>query len=191
MSIHARSWKFLLPAVLLAVGAGGLAVLNEATLDERTAQARRHTEAQLASVAPHHKGEWSSHASRAPGVARVYRAVAGEYKVCVLEVESEPAYNGTIRFLLGLDESGDEVSVIGARIVRHTETPGIGARIESASWLGGLINLRPSDQNIRTVNRGGSYAALTGATVSANALLASISDTLTLVRNGCDGIISA
>lgn len=51
----------------------------------------------------------------------------------VIRGEQE-GYSGTIRFLIGLKISGE---IIGVRIISHSETPGLGDKIEAekSSWI--------------------------------------------------------
>lgn len=182
-----RAFAFLSPAVLVAVGVVGLASLDRATSPAREAEERAYLHAQLADAA-RADGQWTAHQADAPGLRRVYLSADAAH--CVLEVESPPAYNGAIRFLLGIDADASGAGVRGVRIVRHTETPGVGTRIEDAAWLSALTGLRVSSRGEWSdANDGGGYAALTGATVSGDALLEAVRTTLAQARAGCEGFI--
>ena len=72
---------------------------------------------------------------RHPAPVTVYRARVDGLPVAVIMMVTAPdGYNGDIRILAGIDASG---SVLGARVIAHRETPGLGdpIEIEKSDWI--------------------------------------------------------
>ena len=88
----------------------------------------------------------------------------------VIQNETQSAYNGLLRLLVGVRHDG---SSSGVRVVQHRETPGLGDRIELRhnQWILGLEGLTADKNSWQLKKDGGMVANLTGATVSARATL--------------------
>ncbi len=80
---------------------------------------------------------------------------------------SEEGYHGAIEGVVGVDKSG---AVTGAGVISHTETPGVGTRIETPEFLESFIGV--TEANV------GSVDTLSGATVSSEAFRDSVSNAL-------------
>jgi H+/Na+-translocating ferredoxin:NAD+ oxidoreductase subunit G len=98
-------------------------------------------------------------------------------------VMSDKGYSGLIAGMLGVDAAGN---VLGYRVVQHSETPGLGANIQTdEGWLRQLVfkvgderrNLTNNDWRVK--KDGGEIDALTGATISPRAVAGSIQAGLT------------
>ena len=90
---------------------------------------------------------------------------------------SERGYSGEIEFMLGVDASG---RVAGVRLLRHGETPGLGARYADPALLQRLyVGRSLADTQWRVKADGGDVDAVTGATVTGRALAEAIGDALT------------
>ena len=94
----------------------------------------------------------------------------------VLSVVAPDGYNGDIRLLLGLRPDG---RIIGARVTEHRETPGLGDDIDSArsDWItqfSGRSLTNDADGAWAVKKRGGSFDALTGATITPQAIVTAI-----------------
>lgn len=104
----------------------------------------------------------------------VYRVRRGQQPVAaVLTAVARNGFSGTISMLVSIDVHGE---MIGVRIISHTETPGLGDRIEAkkSDWIKGFTGLTTSDPmaSAWVLDRdGGSFDHLTGATVSSRAVL--------------------
>ena len=88
----------------------------------------------------------------------------------VIQNETQSAYNGLLRLLVGMRHDG---SCSGVRVVQHRETPGLGDRIEPRHnrWILSLKGLTMDNSSWQLEKDGGTVANLTGATVSARATL--------------------
>lgn len=112
----------------------------------------------------------------------VYRS--GQPLASVLELIAPDGYSGSIRILLGVYFSGE---IIAARVVQHKETPGLGDDIEhrKSDWIlqfnGQSISTKSDDSSQLTPNQswrmrrdGGQYDAITGATITSQAVVRAI-----------------
>lgn len=84
-----------------------------------------------------------------PDYAQIYLLRNGEEVSLVLLPVAGAGYNGRIDAMLAL--SGDMSTIAGLSITRHSETPGLGARIDEAGWLAGFpgTQIRDADGTIR------------------------------------------
>ncbi|GAB6051917.1 electron transport complex subunit RsxG [Magnetospira thiophila] len=85
-------------------------------------------------------------------------------------------YGGEIRVLVGLDPSG---RLLGARVLKHAETPGLGDKIEAAKdgWIlqfAGLSLGQPPREKWRVKKDGGQFDQFSGATITPRAVVAAI-----------------
>jgi len=74
-------------------------------------------------------------------------------------------YGGNIDILVGLE---DEKTIKGVRIVKHSETPGLGSRITEDSFLGQFKDISIKDALLK--GKGGKIEAITGSTISSRAV---------------------
>ena len=131
-----------------------------------------------------------------PGLetAIIYRVYAAEEPVAALfAVSARDGYAGPIRFLVGVAMDG---TVTGVRVLEHRETPGLGDRIETmkSDWVlqfdgHSLQNPEPGQWAIRS--DGGQFDQLTGASVTARAIIKAVRKTLAYFDTNRDAIFSA
>lgn len=112
----------------------------------------------------------------------VYRArKAGHVTGVAFEV-SRKGYSGEIKVLLGIDESG---KLLGVRVLKHTETPGLGDKIEvgRSDWITRFTGLslgNPPEAQWAVKKDGGPFDQFAGATITPRALVNAIRDGLRL-----------
>ena len=82
-------------------------------------------------------------------------------------------YDGLVHMLVGFDTGGD---VLGIRVISHTETPGLGTVIADASFAERFIGLRAPVQAVMNPEGVHEIDAITGATLSVNAVLRAVND---------------
>ncbi|RPH99985.1 MAG: FMN-binding protein, partial [Calditrichaeota bacterium] len=91
-------------------------------------------------------------------------------------VSAGRGYSSTIETMVGVDTSG---AIIGIRVLRQVETPGLGTRVEeikygeSDSWFQRQF-LRKNAEVINVDKDGGDIQSITGATISSRAVTRSI-----------------
>lgn len=104
----------------------------------------------------------------------VYRARLGETPVAVVLTAIAPdGFSDEIRILVGISADG---YVIGVRVVAHSETPGLGDRIEIAKsdWILSFSDLKTDNLLAPSwvLRRdGGGFDHLSGATVTSRAVV--------------------
>jgi electron transport complex protein RnfG len=106
----------------------------------------------------------------------VYRALRGLAVEAVAFRVAEPGYAGPIALMLGVDASGH---VLGARVLTHTETPGLGDKIEVArdDWIlsfDGLSLDDPPPQRWAVKKDGGDFDQFSGATITPRAVVKAV-----------------
>lgn len=115
----------------------------------------------------------------------IYRAInAGQIQALAWEIIGK-GYAGDIRILIGLTTDG---SILGVRILAHSETPGLGDKIEASrsGWIVGFTGRSLHDPPLthwRVSKDGGSFDGLTGATITARAVIESVRDALAFFRD--------
>lgn len=115
-----------------------------------------------------------------PNEVLVYRArQAGRVVAVVFQVQA-PGYSGPVISMMGLDRDGH---ILGVRIVKHTETPGLGDKVEPAKspwvlsftgkWLG-----QPPLSGWGVKKDGGVIDQFAGATITPRAVVKSVREGL-------------
>ncbi|MDO8321268.1 electron transport complex subunit RsxG [Rhodoferax sp.] len=112
----------------------------------------------------------------------VYRARKADHVTGVAFEVSRKGYSGDIRVLLGIDEGG---KLLGVRVLKHTETPGLGDKIEvtRSDWItrfNGLSLGNPSDAQWAVKKDGGAFDQFAGATITPRAVVNGVKDGLQL-----------
>jgi electron transport complex protein RnfG len=113
---------------------------------------------------------------------RVYRASKAKHVTGVAFETSRKGYSGEIRLLLGIDENG---KLLGVRVLKHTETPGLGDKIEvnRNDWITRFTGLslgNPPDAQWAVKKDGGPFDQFAGATITPRAVVNGIRDGLRL-----------
>lgn len=125
---------------------------------------------------PLDRGEDLAGLGRRPDYAQIYLLRDGEDVSVVLLPISGAGYNGRIDAVLAL--RGDMNTIAGMAVTRHSETPGLGARIEEPAWLDDFpgTETRGPDGNLRFAVARGEAASvyevdgITGATRTSDAI---------------------
>lgn len=91
-------------------------------------------------------------------------------------------YGGTVRVLVGVDEAFNEI--VNLKVLEHTETPGLGSRIEDESFRRQFVGKKVEDP----IKVGQDIDGISGATVSSRAVTEAVRqgfhDTTALYRGG-------
>jgi len=100
---------------------------------------------------------------------RIYfRGVDGEQTTgTAFKSVSGLGYSGEIEIMVGVDASGQ---VNGVRVLRHAETPGLGANYAAPPLLDSYYKGRALAGNWKLKKDGGEVDAITGATVTGRAI---------------------
>lgn len=124
---------------------------------------------------------------------KVYRArLKGEAKGAVFQVASR-GYAGDVVALMGVDKTG---TILGVRVVKHQETPGLGDKIElaKAPWIlsfNGKSLGNPAVEKFSVKKDGGIFDQFAGATITPRAVVKAVREGLEFYRDHQQEIYSA
>lgn len=98
----------------------------------------------------------------------------------LIQTSTFKGYSGEIKLLVGIYQDG---KVAGVRINSHTETPGLGDKIQTnkSDWILSFTgrNYSESNKNKWAVKKdGGDFDAFTGATITPRAVVGAVKNTL-------------
>lgn len=111
----------------------------------------------------------------------VYRArKAGRPVALVMACVAPDGYNGEIRLLAGVGTDG---ALVGARVLEHRETPGLGDPVDQnkSRWIFGFDGLslgNPPEASWKVRRDGGAFDQFAGATVTPRAVVKAIRNAL-------------
>ncbi|MCP4546451.1 MAG: RnfABCDGE type electron transport complex subunit G [bacterium] len=112
----------------------------------------------------------------------------GKVTGVAFEANTQLGYSGEIIVMMGVTADG---KANGVRILKHAETPGLGANYDDPQWLDGSYKGHSSSNtNWKVKKDGGDLDALTGATVTARALADAVSNGLITFEQNRDKIIT-
>jgi len=114
----------------------------------------------------------------------------GKIENIVFPVQSLAGYSGKITLLVGVNA---DTSISGVRVITHTETPGLGDKLElkKSPWILNFNNMRKSDPKLWAVKKdGGQFDQFTGATITPRAVVNAIGKTLDYVKNHKDALFT-
>lgn len=102
-------------------------------------------------------------------------------------VVSHEGYSGDIEFLVGVNLDG---VIQGIEILKHSETPGLGARIRSEEFRGMFKDHSIGNTEVWKVKKdGGVFKEITGATISSRAVTGATLKGLEFFKSHIDEII--
>ncbi|MEN8806247.1 MAG: FMN-binding protein [Desulfobacterales bacterium] len=104
-----------------------------------------------------------------------------------VEATGKGGYGGDLQIMVGVDLVKERLT--GMEAVSHSETPGLGARIEEAGFRRQWKGL-PIDQEVAVTADGGVIDAISGATTTSRAAASGTNQVLDFVRENKDGILS-
>lgn len=120
------------------------------------------------------------------GNQEVFLAMQGQTVTAVAYSRiTREGYGGPIRLLLGVAADG---TLLGVRVLSHSETPGLGDKIEASKsdWIlefSGLSLTNPPAGQWAVKKDGGHFDQFTGATITPRALVNEISNGLMFFEN--------
>ena len=117
-----------------------------------------------------------------------YRARLQNNVSAIILFTGTSGYSGNIDMLVAIKSNGE---LSGVRVLSHTETPGLGDKIEEAksSWILGFTGLslsNPDDTGWAVKKDGGQFDAFTGATITPRAVVKGVHQTLQLFKKNQD-----
>lgn len=112
---------------------------------------------------------------------KTFIAKKGQHDVAVIiETNTMKGYSGEIKLVVGIFENA---TVAGVRVISHTETPGLGDKIQlnKSDWIDSFAekSYQESQQSRWEVKKnGGDFDAFTGATITPRAVIFAVKDAL-------------
>jgi len=180
------SYQTLLLGSVVLLTSGALAVASRTTEADIQAAAARDLQASLAQVLP---GQYDNDLLQdtiliaAPdGDTTVYRARrAGRVEAVVFQTEAR-GYAGPVVCIMGVTREGQ---LLGVRVLKHTETPGLGDKIEPAKskWIHafeGKSLADPATDKWAVKKDGGVFDQFAGATITPRAVVRAVRQGLEL-----------
>ena len=182
-------------ALIAVIGAGLLAATKRVTEPAIEAELRADRLSQLRTLIPidQHDNQLLEDTIQiqdptylgTPEPVTVYRARQGGEPVGVaFEIMAPDGYNGAIKLLVAIWADG---TLAGVRAVKHSETPGLGDRIETAKsdWIRqfeGHSLTSPPIENWAVKKDGGVFDRMTGATITSRAVIKAVRRALKLYQ---------
>ena len=198
-----ESLKMILVLTLIAGAAGlGLSAVNDSTLPLIAENERLFTLRSINKVLPDGENpdpcekrdplfdnEPDKDAVCVEGF-KVYRGRrGGEVVAIAVESVGDKAYDGTILALIGLRVS--DGMLLGIEVLKHRETPGLGALFTECEFQRQMVGNRPGDIAWSVTKDGGDVDQLSGATISSRCMLNSIGKAQRLLAEHRDLILEA
>jgi len=108
----------------------------------------------------------------------------------IFEVTTLQGYGGAIKILVGINATKPP-SIAGVRVIQHTETPGLGDRMEikKSDWVlsfNGKSIGKPDISRWYVKKDGGDFEQFTGATITPRAIVNSVRSTLLYAQDNLD-----
>ncbi len=115
----------------------------------------------------------------------VYRGTLKQKPVAFAFNISGQGYGGEISILMGVDNNG---KILGVRILSHTETPGLGDKIEAekSHWVYNFNNLsfnKVPMEKWRVKKDGGIFDQFSGATITPRAVIKAVTEGLSMFNS--------
>lgn len=113
-----------------------------------------------------------------------FRAREGKNVTGIALFAERNGYSGPIKLLVGINDKG---VITGARVLSHTETPGLGDNIDlsKSHWILGFTGKdlhHPDDKGWHVKKDGGQFDSFTGATITPRAVVRAIHESLELFQ---------
>jgi electron transport complex protein RnfG len=110
----------------------------------------------------------------------------------ILPVTATGGYAGPIEMIVGINRDG---RLAGVRVLRHSETPGLGDKIETrkSDWItrfSGRSLTDPKPEGWRVIKDGGVFDQFTGATVTPRAVVKAIHQSLAYFDSHRDDLMT-
>jgi electron transport complex protein RnfG len=122
------------------------------------------------------------------GLTRFYITKKGGTPTGAVFMVSAAGYGGTIDLMVGLSPEG---TITGIQVLKHTETPGLGAKITEEKFLQQFTAKNVQNTNWTLKKEGGDIDQISGATISPKAVVKALNGGLIFFSDNKDKIFGA
>ena len=122
------------------------------------------------------------------GLTRFYITKKGDTPTGVVFMTSAVGYGGLIDLMVGVNPEG---TITGVQVLRHTETPGLGAKITEDTFMQQFTERNLENTNWALKKEGGDIDQISGATISPQAVVKALNQGLTFFSGNQDKILGA
>jgi electron transport complex protein RnfG len=122
------------------------------------------------------------------GLTRFYITKKGDTLTGVVFMTSAVGYGGLIDLMVGVNPEG---TITGVQVLRHTETPGLGAKITEDTFIQQFPERSLQNTNWTLKKEGGDIDQISGATISPQAVVKALNQGLTFFSDNQDKILGA
>ncbi|NLB73871.1 MAG: RnfABCDGE type electron transport complex subunit G [Firmicutes bacterium] len=174
--------------IICAVAGAVLAVVDGITRDRIAAQATIRLQQALRDVLP--EAEEFRDETETLSLAKAEASAAGNVRFAIANkmytgysrgertgfafMCFPQGYGGVIETVVGVSSSGN---VRGVSVIRHSETPGLGASVATREFQMGFVGI-PAGTEVKVKKDGGGVDAIAGATVSSRAVANAVNEAL-------------
>ena len=121
--------------------------------------------------------------SKTGSIVRVFEGLnGGNTEGYIIELSAN-GYSGTIEMMVGISKAENEIT--GMRILRHSETPGLGAQAVRAAFYNRYNNRELNPLRVVKASPGANeIEALTGATITTRAITEAVNEAIEWYNGG-------
>ena len=160
--------------VITGVVAAALAGVNAITKDAIAANQEKKTQDALAVVLPNAHSLQQLPLEGDAGIVQAVYAAEGSYAVKV----APAGFDGAVTMMVGISDG----AITGISVISHTETPGLGAVAAAQNAKGEAFRGQFVGQS-GTLAVGDQIDAMSGATITSNAVVTGVNAALSYVAN--------
>jgi len=161
--------------IVCGLSAGLLAFVNLGTRDRIAAFAREEKEAAMKQVVPQADSFTDVPSAADPAVVTDWSAQAGGSVIGSVHEVTVQGYSGPIQIIFGQDAAG---ALTGLRVLAHTETPGLGAKITTAKFDDQFAGKHLDQVVLKKDSPSGAIDAISAATISSRAVTRAVHEAM-------------
>ncbi|SDJ70536.1 electron transport complex subunit RsxG [Microbulbifer yueqingensis] len=153
----------------------------------------QHSNDILVDTYPIPRRYWAQLGLKDGGKINLAREEGGRISAVIVPTVAPDGYGGPIRMLVGVNRDG---TIAGVRVTSHSETPGLGDKIEvkKSDWILGFNgkSLQDPPPGQWTVQKdGGAFDQFSGATITPRAVVTQVREVLQFIARHREEIFSA
>lgn len=153
----------------------------------------RHSNDLLVDTYPIPESYWARLGLDRGGDINLAREDDGRITAVIVPAVAPDGYSGPIKLLVGVNRDG---TVAGVRVTAHSETPGLGDKVDvtKSDWILGFNGKslqNPAKDRWKVRKDGGAFDQFTGATITPRAVVRQVRDVLEFVAAHREQLFSA